>query len=67
MFWELLQKILAPKGLSWVPQAAGLLLGSSLANHEKLDDFPHLGLQEENVTTKRSMFNVQIEVDQEGR
>ena len=30
MFWELLQKVREPKGLSWEPQATGLLLGSSL-------------------------------------
>ena len=29
-------KILAPKGLSWVPRAAGLLLGSSLEYHDNL-------------------------------
>ena len=34
MFWELLQNFKGPIGLSWVPQAAGLLLGSSLDMEE---------------------------------
>ena len=35
MFWELLQKVREPKGLSWEPQATGLLLGSSLGSAQK--------------------------------
>ena len=36
--------IYAPKGLCWVPQAAGLSLGSSLDSHENL-------LEQKNVFT----------------
>ena len=39
-------KIYAPKGLSWVPQTAGLLLGSSLAFHSRLADVLRNGTNE---------------------